>query len=1124
MAEGLSTRMQVLVPPGTDSLQLDSFPIMRSSAHLRNRFGDSLSLDFRLRGSQPAWLFLAEAQSDSLYLHYRRLPLRLYSPFFRKDSSLILPATTPLREGLPAQSYAVETEEFSPFSSLNSQGALSRSVSVGNNQDAVLNSALNLQLNGQIGENTALRASISDNTLPVQADGSTQQLREFDRLYLELENPDFGLLRAGDYDIGLSDAYFLRFQKRISGAGLQSAVKRDSERSLPFGFQAGLARGKFARNRFQGEEGNQGPYKLQGAEGEQFIIIISGSERVYIDGRLLKRGEQNDYIIDYNAGELTFTALQPITRDRRIVIEFQYTQQNYLRSTALAEVGWRQKNWQTQVQYFTEQDSKNQPLAIELSEEERARLAAVGDNLEEALISTIRPAPYDAQQSQYRLVDSLGFDSVLVFTQDSTAVLYNASFSFVGAGRGDYRQASAGSNGRVFEWVAPQNGERQGSFAPLRRLVAPNRLQVLHLSSRAQWDEKQNLSVDLASSQRDLNLFSERDAGDNNGLAGRLNYARRQKLGAGQMLFEGSVEFNSEDFRSVERVRPVEFARDWNLPLNYEGAVQLSELSAGYQSDSLSLGYRFAHLRAGAVGGQRHALQSEALRQRHSWLLRGSVTESEGEEQNSRFWREDLRYRYKLRPRWWLGLESVGEWNRRRAPAFDSLFATSYQFYEYRAFSGWGDTTQNFVELGYLQRWDDSVRQGRMSNSALAQSLFGRSTWRSKHGGRLQLAVYYRRLQLRAAGDQAPEQRSLTSRLSYNQRFWKNAIVSTSFYESGAGTEPRRSFVYVEVPIGTGTHIHTDYNGNGRRELDEFEASPSPELGNFVRVFSPNLEFVRTSRVKLGQNLNLNAPQTWQRGSAWQKTLARFSSVLAYQLDQRSLLQDGLNQLSPLSDIADSLLVGFNNSFRQTLFFNRSRTAFGGDYTFRQNDNRNLITQGIEQRRTVENQFNLRWTPQEDFILRWRGSFSEKDNRSGNFPNRNFGIGGQSHRSSLSYQGSQQLSLTGSYTWEAQESNGEGASRLRSQRGALEGNYNLADQIALQFEAAYIFNDFSGEANSPVGFEMLQALRPGRNATFNLSLQRSFLKNIVLSLNYLGRFSQDLPAIHAGNLQVKAFF
>ena len=60
---------------------------------------------------------------------------------------------------------------------------------------------------------------------------------------------------------------------------------------------------------FTGQEGNQGPYKLRGNNGELYVLVISGSERVFVNGILLTRGENNDYIIDYNAGEVIFTSL-----------------------------------------------------------------------------------------------------------------------------------------------------------------------------------------------------------------------------------------------------------------------------------------------------------------------------------------------------------------------------------------------------------------------------------------------------------------------------------------------------------------------------------------------------------------------------------------------------------------------------------------------------------------------------------------------------------------------------------------------------------------------------------------------------------------------------------------------
>ncbi len=1044
--------------------------------------------------------------------------------FSLREPSLILPESRRGSQLKEEELYQAEAIGFSPFQQLNSQGSISRSVAVGNNQDAVLNSALNLQLSGNLGNQTVIRASISDNTVPIQAQGYTQQLRDFDRVYLELENPDFGKLRAGDYNI-VSRAHFLSLEKRISGAGVSTGFA-SGESQYELNVEGGLARGRFARNRFQGQEGNQGPYKLRGANGEQFIIIISGSERVYIDGVLQKRGEQFDYIIDYNAGEITFTALQPITRDKRIVVEFQYTEQNFLRSVVQGSLAWEKANWQSEVRYYSEQDSKDQPISTDYSDQEKALLASVGDNLDAARSNTIRSAAFDPSLVQYRLVDSLGFDSVLVFSTDSNVALYNASFSYLGSNQGDYQLAQSNANGRVFKWVAPLNGVPQGSYAPLKSLIAPNRLQVLAYSSRGTWGTKnrQSLAVEGAFSNNQLNLFSDRDRSNDDGAAAKFDYRLRRNFAKGELELKTAYEFNNPGFITLERIRPVEFARDWNLPFSYQGALQTGEVGLSYRRDSLQVAYGAEFLNSPLKQGWRQSLKSDWQAQRWLGSAKASLTETKGLGLEESFWREQVSTRYYWLPEAWIGLASVGEWNQKRLAA-DSLSAASYSFFEYQVFQGFGDTNKTFTEFGFLQRYDDSVRTSALERFAYAYTSFIRGAWLNQYRGRLNYKVYYRSLKINAPEDLAL-QRTLTSRLNYSQPFLDRAILSQTFYESGSGTEPRRSFTFIEVPAGTGTHTHVDYNGNGIRELDEFELAPTPDLATFIRVFSPNLEFVRTSALKFGQNLNIQAPRSWQSTDLnWKKFLRRFSLITAFQQERRSLLQGGFNQLNPFQELAnDSLLVAQNNSFRQSLFFNRSSLVFGGDYTYSRNENRNLLSFGIEERQLEEHRLNLRYGFWESWVLRYGGRYQNKGNRSGNFLQRNYDLEAIQHEWALSYQSSDKLTLSLSYLLRQEESFGDVANQLAGQVAGLELNYNVAQNIALRSEVDLIYNDFSGEVNSPAAFEMLQAFRPGRNLGAQLSIQRTLLKNIVISLSYSGRFSESLSAIHTGNVQVKAFF
>lgn len=107
-------------------------------------------------------------------------------------------------------------------------------------------------------------------------------------------------------------------------------------------------------------EGNQGPYKLTGANGETYIIILAGTERVYADGILLIRGAENDYVIDYNSGEITFTPNQMVTKDIRVTIEFEYSDQYYFRSLITNSNTYTSNNNKLKLHFniYSEQDSK----------------------------------------------------------------------------------------------------------------------------------------------------------------------------------------------------------------------------------------------------------------------------------------------------------------------------------------------------------------------------------------------------------------------------------------------------------------------------------------------------------------------------------------------------------------------------------------------------------------------------------------------------------------------------------------------------------------------------------------------------------------------------------------------
>ena len=84
--------------------------------------------------------------------------------------------------------------------------------------------------------------------------------------------------------------------------------------------------------------------------------------------------------------------------------------------------------------------------------------------------------------------------------------------------------------------------------------------------------------------------------------------------------------------------------------------------------------------------------------------------------------------------------------------------------------------------------------------------------------------------------------------------------------------------------------------------------------------------------------------------------------------------------------------------------------------------------------------------------------------------------------------------------------------------------YNQVQKGSLQGGFKMISIAYNGAQNSALGFEMLEALKPGVNFTWNLGYQRSLSNSLQLSVQYNGRKSEATRIIHSGGMEIRAFF
>lgn len=1073
---------------------------------------------------------------EEIWGSYKVFPYHFGEPVFLKDTSLIY------RPGLGEEEihHTVPTrtrdESILDIEGISSSGNITRGISVGNRQDMVLNSSMNVQLAGMLSEQLHLRAVISDQDIPFQPDGTTQHLQDFDKVFIEIAG-EHSELTAGDFELRNPPGYFMNFNKKAQGAKFSYQFEGDEDQvigdgSLKLTGAGAIARGKYARNEFQGTEGNQGPYKLTGDQNEKFIMVIAGSERVYIDGELMTRGKDHDYTIDYNMAELVFTSKRPITKDCRIKIEFEYADRNYTRSMFFVGAEYNRNKLDVKLNFFSEQDHKNQPLFMDITDERRHKLSQAGDSLHRAFDWNVDSTGFKHDQINYMMTDTLGYDSVFVHSTDPDKAVYNVGFTHMGEGKGNYIKTSSNANGRVYKWVEPQNGIPQGTHEPIIQLATPRRDQMLTLETSYKFTDNTIAGIEWAMSNNDINLFSDLHSEDNIGYGAKtyIDHKRQlQNVGDGQWEVYASLdhELVQDNFVPLERYRSIEFQRDWNLRgFKSEDTENISNFVLGithptdgqieYGFNSFISGDRFT--------GIKNNLNGLWKRGENRIQYTGSYLNTSG------FLRSDF-YRHRANISREIGNLTAGiESNIEDNRLFEdqkNLKRTSFSFDEWKAFIHNPDTAKHHYEVYYKIRNDHLPANGTFEPATRADDYGLNYGFRPDANHRINLNAVYRRLEVNHERiEEQQDEEVIMGRIDNNSTFLDGFAVANNFYEISTGMEREREYMYIEVPAGQGVYVWNDYNENGIQELDEFEVAQFQEEANFIRVFLPTDEFIRTYSTAFSNTLNIDPSKLWEDPEGFRNFISRFSNRFNVRIDRKATEAQYPDNVNPfITDVADTALISLNSLLRNSLYFNRTDPVYGIEWTVQDSRNKVLLSNGFEHRTNRYSGLRIRWNISRQHSLNLKTNVGERKNKSEFLDQRNFSVNYTETEPKYSYNYSNNFRISIFYGYDTKkEILRETGEQSEIHKGGFEARYNSPERGTISVRLQLSNISYPYDENTPLAFEMLQGLRAGNNGVWNITWQQNLTSYLQLNLAYNGRKSPDVSAVHNGSVQVRAMF
>jgi len=1081
----------------------------------------------------------------TVFFTYQTFPINFSQKHQRKSTDLIFRKGTVYRPqvmSLPSSSW-LTGEDGEP---LYAAGSIARGVTMGTNQDFVLNSAMNLQLSGFLAKDLEVQANITDRNIPIQPEGNTRVIQDFDKIFIHLNYKNQWKVNGGDIDITKPNGYFLVANRRLLGMEgfADNYLKKDSSYRLQNNAGGGVSKGKYVRQRLAVINGLQGPYRLTGNNGQLNIVILSGSERVYMDNRLLTRGLDYDYVMDYNTGEITFTSRILVTSEKEFNIEYQYSDLAYSRYSLFTYnefTSEKSPKLNLRVNFFHEQDLKNRSIQPQLTDSMQMYLSQLG-NVPNAWFPNVDTSDFHPNEILYQRIDTISNGEIYTiyqFSTDPSQRLYRVGFSFLGFNKGNYILSVNQANGRVFAWVAPQNGVPQGDYEPVTLLTTPTSSQMGTIGADWFITENTGFSTEFAFTHFNQNTFSTQNNSENASFGYMFNLFHKNPLKTKKNMekpwwffTKAGGEYQHQKFNPIESFRAIEFYKDYNLQGDFspQNAELMLSAQAGFmQEETGETSYKFNYYsRSKNLQAIRNELLSVTNKKGFHFFTQTSFLLTQDSLQNTNYFRT-FNLLSKTFRKIELGVFERFEFNRFQSAHNQELLPNSFRFNEAYLYLKNNDSIEYKYNVQLKHLFTDRPYQNQFDRDNYAYEAEASFEITKLRNNRFRGTATFRNMHQRDSARIFFAENFFVGSVEYTGRFFRNALFLNTYYDAGSGLEQKKIFTFIRVADGQGTHVWIDYNNNGIEELNEFEIAPFQDQANYIRVWISSPEYISTYNNQFTQVIQLRPGNVWSNKKGVLKFISRFSNAATLRVGQKNSSKEIGKALNPFQfNLADSALISSQVNFNNNLSFNQLSQFWGMDYIFRYTQNKNMLYFGMETNRLNLNQFTIRGRPHQNITLKVDYIYSDKKNFSAFFSSRDYNIINHSIINSVRVQHKDNIFWGLIYTFQ-DKNNISGIETMKGHDAAAEFSYRITRRGNVSTRVQYSYIDFkSGSEHnnmqSAISFEMLEGLQNGNNVLWNVGFQTNITEFLQLDLRYEGRSSEGAKTVHTGLLQLKAFF